>query len=482
MISGQPARRPVALSAFLLAVMIFVAACGGTDPTATSGTTGGGAATTAATGGATTTTARATTAATTGAATTAATTAAPGAGTGATTTRAATATAAAGGTTARATATTPPVAGAATPTRGTATTARGTAAGAAGAATPNTAIAVTGPLQGEAQTLTGTGATFPQVLYSRWFDEYAKATNVRINYQGTGSSAGKRAIIERTADFAGSDSFMTDQELAQARQRCGDTILHVPTALGGIVATYNLPGVNQALKLDGETLAGIFSGDIKRWNAPQIQQLNPGVNLPNQEIIVVHRSDGSGTTDNFTAYLAAVSDKWKNQVGAGSTVNWPTGIGAQGNQGVAGEIKNNPYSIGYVELAYATQQKLPVAQIKNRAGNFVTPTNEAVTNAAEAFIGEAPEDLRFKPINAPGASSYPITGLTYILVCPNQQDQAKAIALSRMLWWTTHEGQQFNEPLDYARIPASWQVKAEQLIRQIKANGQPVFPQAFPNR
>ncbi len=474
----------MALSAFLLAVMIFVAACGGTDPTATSGTTGGGAATTAAT-----TAAPGAGAATTRAATTAATTAAPGAG--AATTRAATATTAAGGgTTTRATATTapvgggataratatatrgtataaPPVAGAATPTRGTATAAR--------TATAGSAIAITGPFPGEANTLNGTGATFPAVLYSTWFDEYARITNVRVNYQPTGSSAGKNAIRDGTADFGGSDSPMSQQELDAARGRCGENILHVPTTLGAIVLAYNLPG-NPKLRMDGELIADIFLGDVERWNDPRIAQQNPGVQLPNQEILTVHRSDGSGTTDNFTQYLSRVSQKWANGPRSGTTVNWPGGIGAQGNQGVAGEVRNNEFAIGYMELAFAKQSQLAYADVRNREGQYVTPNAQSVQAAGEAEAVALPADLRGYIVNAPGAQSYPITAVTWILVCPRQTDQAKAIALTRMLWWATHTGQQYNERLDYAPLPPSIVARGEQFIRQITVNGQPAFP------
>ena len=343
-------------------------------------------------------------------------------------------------------------------------------------ATPNTSIAITGPFSGEANALNGAGATFPQVLYSKWFDEYSKVTNVKINYQGTGSGAGKNAIRDQTVDFAGSDSPMSDAELAASQAKCGDTIQHIPTALGAIVVAYNLPNVTQKVKLDGDTIAGIFLEKIKKWNDPKIAALNPGVTLPNEEIITVHRSDGSGTTDNFTSYLTAVNQEWANGPKSGSTVQWPGGIGASGNPGVASEVKNSPYSVGYVEVAFAKQNNLPYADVKNSAGQFVTANAASVTAAGQSAAERAPADLRFKLVNAPGAQSYPITAITWILVCPKQTDQAKAVALTRMLWWATHSAQQYNEALDYAPLPAAIVVRAEAFINAITVNGQKAFP------
>lgn len=363
-----------------------------------------------------------------------------------------------------------------------ATAASGTPSRPAGSATagavttPNNSIVINGPFAGEANSLNGSGATFPQVLYSKWFDEYAKVGNVKVNYQGTGSGAGKNAIRDQTVDFAGSDSPMSDQELADAKAKCGETITHIPTTLGAIVIAYNLPKVSQKLKLDGDVLSQIFLEKIKKWNDPKIAALNPGVTLPNEEIITVHRSDGSGTTDNFTSYLTAVSQDWANGPKSGSSVQWPGGIGANGNPGVASEVKNNPYSIAYVELAFAKQNSLAYADIKNAAGQFVTPNAASVTAAGQEFAPKAPADLRFKLVNAPGAQSYPITAITWILVCPKQTDQAKAVALTRMLWWALHTGQQYNEALDYAPLPPAIVVKGEGFINSIMVNGQKAFP------
>ncbi|MGN6564895.1 MAG: phosphate ABC transporter substrate-binding protein PstS, partial [Thermomicrobiales bacterium] len=354
-----------------------------------------------------------------------------------------------------------------------ATAATGSPAG----ATSGTSVKIAGPYQGEATSLNGAGSTFVQVLFSKWFDDYAKLTNVKVNYQGVGSGAGKKAITDQTVDFAASDAFMTDAELQAAQAKCGATILHFPIALGAVVVTYNVPGLEQTkLKMDADVIAGIFLGDITKWNDAKIAAANPGVNLPNEDIVVVHRADGSGTTDIFTSYLTAANSKWAGQIKSGTTVNWPVGIGANGNAGVAGELKNNPYSIGYVELAYANQNKLSVADVKNKAGKFITPSNAGVTAAANAFAPTASADLRLKIVNADGEAAYPIAGMTWVLVCPKQTDQAKAVTLTRLLWWGLHEGQAYNEGLDYAKVPDTFIAKEEQFIQQITVNGQPAFP------
>ncbi|HEY8598781.1 MAG TPA: phosphate ABC transporter substrate-binding protein PstS [Thermomicrobiales bacterium] len=457
------ATRPLTIMTLILALTFVLTACGG---------------------GATPTTAPAASTAPSTAASTAPSTA-PAASAAASTAPASTApassTAPAGGAATRTTA-----AGATTTAAGsagsTATRPSGTATGSAtpvgtaGAnATPNNTIKIAGK-QGDAAALNGAGATFPQVLYSKWFAEYNTATGVQVNYQGTGSGAGKNAIRDQTVDFAGSDSPMSDAELAASQAKCGGTILHIPTTLGAIVVAYNLPNLSQKVKLDGDTIAGIFLEKITKWNDPKIAALNPGVTLPNEDIITIHRSDSSGTTDNFTSYLAAVNQEWANGPKSGSTVQWPGGIGASGNPGVASEIKNNPYAIGYVELAFAKQNNLPYADVKNREGQFVTASAASVTAAGQAFAPQAPADLRFKLVNAPGAQSYPITAITWILACPNQTDQPKAIALTRMLWWALHEGQQFNEGLDYAPLPPSIVVRGEAFINSIVVNGQKAFP------
>lgn len=450
---GRHARPRLLLwSSVLVIVALFIAACGGTATTTVAPAAAPTSAPTMAAGGAATT-------APTKAATTAPTTAPTAAATTAPT-KAATTAAAASPTTA---ATSAPATRAASPT--------------AAAATPNTSIKISGPFTGEAQTLNGAGATFPQPLYSKWFDEYAKLTGVKVNYQGNGSGAGKKAITDQTVDFAGSDSFMTDKEIATAQAKCGAPIINFPTTLGAVVVTYNVPGLeNVKLKMDGDLIAGIFIGDIKKWNDPKIAAQNPGVALPANDIITIHRSDGSGTNDNFTSYLSEVSAKWKADIGSGTTVKWKGGIGANGNAGVAGELKNNPYSVGYVEQNYAVQQKLPYADVKNKAGKYITPSLEAVTAAAQAMAPTAPADFRYKIVNASGDTSYPISVLTFLLVCPKQTDQAKATALTRLMWWMIHEGQKYNAALDYAPLPPGIVVKEEQVINSITVNGQKAFP------
>jgi phosphate transport system substrate-binding protein len=453
------AGRLLALPTLFLAFALILTACGGGTSTATTG--------------AASSSAPASGAPSTGASTAPSTSAAPAPSAAPSTSAAPTS--GTGASSAPATRTTGTTATAPT-TAGTATR-PGSAATAGAAATPNSSIKITGPYPGEAKTLNGAGSTFVQVLFSKWFDDYSKMTNVNINYQGNGSGAGKKAITDQTVNFAASDAFMTDQELKDAQAKCGDTILHFPIALGAVVVTYNVPGLeNTKLKMDGDLIAGIFSGAITKWSDQKIKDQNPGVNLPNNDIVVVHRSDGSGTTDIFTSYLTAVSSSWASGPKSGTTVNWPTGIGASGNAGVAGELKNNPNSIGYVELAYANQQKLPVADLKNKAGQYTAPSNAGVTAAAEQFAPTAPADLRLKIVNADGAASYPISGMTWVLVCPKQTDQAKAVALTRMLWWGLHDGQSQNEGLDYAKVPNSFVVREEQFINQITVNGQKAFP------
>ncbi len=456
--------RLLALPTLFLAFALILTACGGGTPTATTGA----ASSSAPASSAPSTSAPASSAPSTSAAPV--TSAAPSTSAAPTTSTAPTS--GTGASTAPATRTTFAVGTATRPT-GSATV--GATASAGAGATPNASINITGK-QGDASSLNGAGATFPQVLYSKWFAEYNTATGVQVNYQGTGSGAGKNAIRDKTVDFAGSDSPMSDAELQAASAGCGGTILHIPTTLGAIVISYNLPNVSQKLKLDGDVLASIFLEQTKKWNDPKIAALNPGVTLPNEEIITVHRSDSSGTTDNFTSYLTAVSPAWASGPKSGSAVQWPGGIGANGNPGVAQEVKNNPYAIGYVELAFAKQNNLPFADIKNAGGQFVTPNAASVTAAGQAFAPQAPADLRFKLVNAPGAQSYPITAITWILVCPNQTDQPKAIAITRMLWWATHTGQQYNEGLDYAPLPASIVVRAETFINSIMVNGQKAFP------
>ncbi len=261
--------------------------------------------------------------------------------------------------------------------------------------------------------LTGAGATFPYPLYSKWFEEYKRSIdpNVTINYQSIGSGGGKKQITERTVDFGATDGAMTTEELQKA-----PGMLHVPTVAGAVVVTYNIPGVGKGLKLTPDVVAGIFLGQIKKWSDPKIAGQNAGVKLPDADIAPIHRSDGSGTTNIFTDYLSSVSPEWKSKVGVGTSVNWPTGIGAKGNEGVAGQVKQLPNAVGYVELAYAEQNKLPYANVQNKAGAFVEPSLKSTTAAMAGAAANMPADLRASIVNAAGADAYPISGFTWLLV------------------------------------------------------------------
>ncbi len=322
--------------------------------------------------------------------------------------------------------------------------------------------------------LTGAGATFPYPLYSKWFDEYSRSVdpNVRVNYQSIGSGGGIKQITERTVDFGATDGFMNEEQLAAA-----PGILHIPMTLGAVVPTYNLPGVSAELKFTGEVLAGIYLGQIKKWNDPRLKDLNPGVSLPDADITVVHRSDGSGTTYIFTDYLSSVSPEWKQRVGNGTSVNWPTGIGGKGNEGVTGVVKQTPGAIGYVELIYAEQNKLPYGAVRNKAGRFVKATLDSVSAAAAGAAATAPDDLRMSIVNADGEQSYPISGFTWLLVYDKMTDPLKAQALTGFLWWALHDprARQIQQELFYAPVPPQIVTKAERLIRRITVNGQPAL-------
>ncbi len=323
--------------------------------------------------------------------------------------------------------------------------------------------------------LQGAGATFPAPLYGVWIETYSgKYPNVKVDYQSNGSGAGIKAITQGTVDFGASDAAMKDAEIAALP--AGRTILHVPTALGAVVAVFNLPGLG-GLNLDGPTLGGIFLGTIKAWNDPAITTLNAGATLPNTPIQVVHRSDGSGTTNAFTAYLSAVSPEWKAKVGSGKEVDWPAGIGAKGNDGVAAGVKQNAGAIGYVELNYAAQAQLPMASLKNGAGSFVAPSTAGVTAAARAAAGEFPADFRQQPIvNAAGDGAYPLASYTYLLVYKDQTDATKGQALVSFMAWTLTDGQAAEEALGYAPLPADIQAKALAELHTITAGGAPIWP------
>jgi phosphate transport system substrate-binding protein len=316
--------------------------------------------------------------------------------------------------------------------------------------------------------LQGAGATFPNPLYQKWLSEYGQRhPNVKIDYQSIGSGGGVKQLKEQTVDFGASDSPMKDEDLKSAPGE----IVHIPTVLGAVVITYNLQGVNQPLRFSPDVLADIFLGKIKKWNDPRIAADNPGVSLPATDITVVHRSDSSGTSAVFTDYLSKISSEWKEKVGAGVSPSWPVGLGGKGNEGVTGQVKQTPNTIGYVELVYAVQNKLPVAQIKNAGGNFITPSIDAVTAAASASAAIMPEDLRVSITNATGPQAYPISSYTYILVYKNQKDAGKGKALVEFLWWGIHDGEGFAKDLQYAPLPADIVKRAEAKINSVTANG-----------
>lgn len=310
--------------------------------------------------------------------------------------------------------------------------------------------------------INGAGATFPQPIYTKWFDAYSKVDpSVRFNYQGIGSGGGQKQILTETVDFGASDGPMSDENLAKASR----TLWHIPTVAGAVVVSYNLPDSPQ-LKLDGQTLADIFLGKITKWRDPAITGQNPGVSLPDIGIVVVHRSDGSGTSYIFTDYLSSVSGEWKEKVGKNTSVNWPAGLGGKGNAGVAGQIKQSPGSIGYVELAYAKQNKLPYANLKNSSGHYIIPTIDSVTEAlATASI---PDDFRFSMVNAPGAKAYPIAGCTWLLVYEQQKDSAKGAKLVQFLKWAYNDGEKMAADLDYAPLPENVQARVLKRVDEIK--------------
>lgn len=311
--------------------------------------------------------------------------------------------------------------------------------------------------------LVGAGASFPYPLYTKWISEFTKPrADLKINYQSIGSGGGIRQITERTVDFGASDAPMSDEQLGKAAG-----MLHVPTCLGAVVLTYNVEGVPSGLKLSPEAAAGIFLGRIKKWDDPTIKNDNPDAALPSKDIASVHRSDGSGTTKIFVDYLSAVSDEWKSGPGTGTSVNWPGGLGAKGNEGIAALISSTPSSIGYVELAYAVQNKLTYASIKNKAGKFIAPSIESTTAAAAGFAAKIPDDMRVSIVNPDGDDAYPIASFTYILAYKEQKDAAKGKALVSFLKWSVHDGQGFTKDLHYAPLPKEIVEKVDQKLAGI---------------
>ena len=317
--------------------------------------------------------------------------------------------------------------------------------------------------------LTGAGATFPYPLYSKWFSLYANLKGVKINYQSIGSGGGIRQLSEGTVDFGASDSPMSDAELANAK---GGPVLHFPTVLGAVVVTYNLPALSAPINLTPQVIADIFSGRIKKWNDTRLASLNPGVSLPNSDILVVHRSDGSGTTYIFTDYLTKAAPSWK-AIGKGKEVKWPAGLGGKGNEGVAGQVKQTPGAIGYVELAYANQNKLPIAAVKNKDGKFVVASVPAVTAAAAGAASSLPAntDYRISIVDAPGADSYPISSFTWILVYQKQADPGKGQKLVDFIDWALTDGEKEAATLDYAPLPTAMASNVRARLKTIDLTG-----------
>ncbi|MFZ0522027.1 MAG: phosphate ABC transporter substrate-binding protein PstS [Candidatus Acidiferrales bacterium] len=300
--------------------------------------------------------------------------------------------------------------------------------------------------------LNAAGATFPYPIYSKWFDVYHTAhPNIQINYQSIGSGGGIRQLQAGTVDFGASDGPMSDEQLAQSKFK----ILHFPTVLGADVPSYNIPGVTGELNFTQKVLAGIFLGTITKWNDPELAKANPGVNLPNADIVVVHRSDGSGTTYIWTDFLSKVSDEWKNKVGKGTSVNWPVGLGGKGNEGVSGLVKQTPDAIGYIELVYAAQNGIAFGKVQNAAGKFVKADLAGVTAAAAGAAKSMPDDFRVSITNAPGATSYPVSSFTWLLIPEHIDDAAKRDAIKGFLKWMLTDGQKYNEGLTYAQLPKS---------------------------
>ena len=323
-----------------------------------------------------------------------------------------------------------------------------------------------------AQSLTGAGATFPNPIYTKWFDAYNKKTGIQINYQSIGSGGGIRQYTEGTVDFGATDGPMNESQI----QAVSGNVLHVPAVLGAVVVTYNLPtlGTTQ-LKFDGNLLVDIFMGRVTKWNDPKIAALNPGVKLPAMDLIVVHRSDGSGTTYVFTDYLNKFSREWKDKVGYATSVNWPVGLGGKGNEGVTQQVKQVEGALGYVELIYALSNNLPYAQVKNSAGNFSTPSLESVTAAAAGIKLPKDTDFRVSITNAPGADAYPISSFTWLLVRKDNKDAAKAKLIQDFLtWMITPEAQKMAADLHYAPLPAPVIALIETRLPTLKAGGKSI--------
>jgi len=311
--------------------------------------------------------------------------------------------------------------------------------------------------------LNGAGATFPYPMYSKWFNEYHNLhSDVQINYQSIGSGGGIRQVQAGTVDFGASDGPMTDDQLKETKFK----LLHIPTVLGAVVPAYNVPGVTGEVKFTPDVLAGIYLGHITNWNDKAITSANPGVNFPNQEIIVVHRSDGSGTTYIFTDYLSKISSEWASGPGKGTSIKWPKGIGGKGNEGVAGAVRQLPGAIGYVELIYAVQNKISYGSVRNASGAFVKASLESVT-AAAASVTKMPADFRVSITNAPGKDAYPIASFTWLLIPVQFKDPAKGKIMVDFVNWMATDGQKMTNALDYAPLPESVAKKVQEAIKQV---------------
>lgn len=322
---------------------------------------------------------------------------------------------------------------------------------------------------GQTMLLNAAGATFPYPMYSKWFDVYhTQHPNIQINYQSIGSGGGIRQVLAGTVDFGASDGPMNDDQIKEFKDKRGTNILHFPTVLGADVPSYNIPGVSAELNFTQKALAGIYLGTITKWNDPEITKANPGVNLPNADIVVVHRSDGSGTTYIWTDFLSKISDDWKNKVGKGTSVNWPVGLGGKGNEGVSGLVKQTPDSIGYIELIYAIQNNIAFGKVQNAAGKFLKADLAGVTAAAAGAAKDMPDDFRVSITNAPGAASYPVSSFTWLLVPAKIDDAGKRDAIKGFLKWMMTDGQDYNEALSYAKLPklvVAKEMKAISLIQ-----------------
>jgi phosphate transport system substrate-binding protein len=317
--------------------------------------------------------------------------------------------------------------------------------------------------------INGAGATFPNPIYSKWFDEYHKKfSTIEINYQSLGSGAGIKQVTDGTVDFGASDGPMNDEQLKAYQDKHGSAILHFPTVMGAVVPTYNIPNVTSALKFTPEALAGIYLGKITKWNDPAITGPNTGISLPAADIVVVHRADGSGTTYCWTDYLSKVSDEWKTRVGKGTSVNWPVGLGGKGNEGVMGVVKQTPDSIGYVELIYAIQNNTPFGDVRNSSGQFVKASLAGVSAAAAGAAKEMPDDFRVSITNAPGKTAYPISTFTWLLVPEKISDTAKRDAIKGFLKWMLSDGQNYAEALAYAKLPPPVVAKEVKAISKIQ--------------